>query len=292
MKKNIAVTIILIMAFVVLLLMAVNARAMPFGIYTSAGGSGSGDMQASTYDPAGKSAQVLAISDIVTTVGTPGSDASIPSEQAVREALAFESGTADGQMLFWDTSAWKHTEIAELIWDDTLKHLGIGDSSPSAPLDIADTGGAQLRLAYNDTYYGEFEIDSAGEMLVDKITALTVGTVSDPAGLNVPDGKIVNNALTCYMLSVSLADEAYVDLPTSVAGWGKIVIGDTSVPVYEWANFHFEKDATVSLESNSGNVKNADADAKVCIFDNGSNVRISNRLGSTLTLRFSIWYSG
>lgn len=49
--------------------------------------AGGGDMLAATYDAAGKSEQLLGESDIVTTVGTPGSDTKIPSEQSVREAL-------------------------------------------------------------------------------------------------------------------------------------------------------------------------------------------------------------
>lgn len=46
-----------------------------------------GDMLAATYDPASKSEQLLGESDIVTTVGDPGSDTEVPSEQATREAL-------------------------------------------------------------------------------------------------------------------------------------------------------------------------------------------------------------
>lgn len=48
---------------------------------------GGGDMLVATYDPAAKATQLLATSDIVTTVGSPGSDTVIPSEQGVREAL-------------------------------------------------------------------------------------------------------------------------------------------------------------------------------------------------------------
>lgn len=49
--------------------------------------SGAGDMLVATYDPAAKAEQLLGNSDIVTTVGSPGSDTKIPSEQGTREAL-------------------------------------------------------------------------------------------------------------------------------------------------------------------------------------------------------------
>lgn len=49
--------------------------------------AGGGDMLIATYDPASKSEQLLGISDIQTTVGSPGSDSNIVSEQGIREAL-------------------------------------------------------------------------------------------------------------------------------------------------------------------------------------------------------------
>ena len=74
--------------------------------------AGGGDMLVATYDPAGKAAQLLATSDIQTTVGDPGSDTKVPSEQATREALnvinqkkvkstyfaTITSGTTSGQI--------------------------------------------------------------------------------------------------------------------------------------------------------------------------------------------------
>lgn len=49
--------------------------------------SAGGDMSAATYDPAAKAEQLLGISDIQITVGTPGSDSNIVSEQGIREAI-------------------------------------------------------------------------------------------------------------------------------------------------------------------------------------------------------------
>ena len=49
--------------------------------------AGSGDMLVATYDPASKATQLLATSDIVTTIANPGLDTKVPSEQGVREAL-------------------------------------------------------------------------------------------------------------------------------------------------------------------------------------------------------------
>lgn len=52
-----------------------------------------------------------------------------------------ESGTADGQLLFWDNTAkrWKKLETSEAVWDDTNKRMGIKNSSPTSELDVIGT---------------------------------------------------------------------------------------------------------------------------------------------------------
>ena len=47
-----------------------------------------------------------------------------------------ETGTANGQIAFWDTDTWKHTEISELRWDDTAKRLVLA-GNPTADLHAA-----------------------------------------------------------------------------------------------------------------------------------------------------------
>ena len=55
--------------------------------------------------------------------------------------LILDSGTAQGQMLFWDAtnSKWTYAETSELFWDDTNKRLGIKNSSPTSELDVTGT---------------------------------------------------------------------------------------------------------------------------------------------------------
>jgi hypothetical protein len=52
-----------------------------------------------------------------------------------------ESGTADGQLLFWDNTAkrWKKLETSEAIWDDTTKRIGINQNAPTSTLDVNGT---------------------------------------------------------------------------------------------------------------------------------------------------------
>ncbi len=52
-----------------------------------------------------------------------------------------KSGTAQGQILFWDNTLkkWVFTETSELFWDDTNKRLGIKNTTPTSTLDVTGT---------------------------------------------------------------------------------------------------------------------------------------------------------
>lgn len=53
-------------------------------------------------------------------------------------APAYETGSADGQLFFWDDSNGRlaHTETSEIFWDDTNKRLGIGTATPATELEV------------------------------------------------------------------------------------------------------------------------------------------------------------
>lgn len=65
-----------------------------------------------------------------------------------------QSGTAQGQMLFWDdtNSRWTYTETSELVWDDTNKRLGIGTDSPGAPTHIKKQSATDVELLRLDAW--------------------------------------------------------------------------------------------------------------------------------------------
>ncbi len=50
-----------------------------------------------------------------------------------------ESGTAAGQLAFWDGTQWVHTETNEFFWDDVNKRVGIKTATPSSELDVVGT---------------------------------------------------------------------------------------------------------------------------------------------------------
>jgi hypothetical protein len=85
---------------------------------------------------------------------------------------------------------------------------------------------------------------------------------------------------------ITLADDGELQLE-DYAGYGFCMIGDAQ----EYANFVFDSSATVTLLTDvSANVVNIDADANLCIYNNGGTVYIKNRLGSSLDLMYEIHY--
>ncbi len=52
-----------------------------------------------------------------------------------------KSGTAQGQILFWDNTLkkWVFAETSELFWDDVNKRLGIKNTTPTSTLDVTGT---------------------------------------------------------------------------------------------------------------------------------------------------------
>ena len=60
-----------------------------------------------------------------------------------------ESGTADGQLLYWDNAAqqWKKLETSEAIWDDVNKRMGLNQATPTSLLDANGTVTVKRLLA-------------------------------------------------------------------------------------------------------------------------------------------------
>ena len=60
-----------------------------------------------------------------------------------------ESGTADGQLLFWVNAEqrWKKLETSEAVWNDTTKRMGLNQADPTSLLDANGTVTVKRLLA-------------------------------------------------------------------------------------------------------------------------------------------------
>jgi len=106
------------------------------------------------------------------------------------------------------------------------------------------------------------------------------------------DGKIIQNGLYQYNTNVIVADDGTIDLPAGVHGWGYIQTA-TSTTLDGAINFRFDGNAVVT-QTNTGDALNAavaDTDTKICVFDNGTSVRIKNRLGGSRSLFIQIYHN-
>jgi hypothetical protein len=122
--------------------------------------------------------------------------------------------------------------------------------------------------------YGIFNADPASQSL----------TVNGQLGTSQNIG--VRDSLMKRQEKSYVADDGEITLATGVAGWGEAMIGDNE----EWASFRFSSDGTVTLISNTANAVNTDTDAKFCIYDAGTGIRIKNRLGSAKIVAVNINY--
>ena len=122
------------------------------------------------------------------------------------------------------------------------------------------------------------------ESMWDDDSSLSGTNVSINSSSNI---VLINN-LSNYITSESVDDDGFLNLVDGVSGFGFVQAGDNE----EYGHFTFTSAGAVTLLTDStANVVNTNTDAKLCIFDNGTNVRISNRLGSAKILRVSVSYS-
>lgn len=93
--------------------------------------------------------------------------------------------------------------------------------------------------------------------------------------------------LTVRMASKVLADDDSFTIEADTAGWGFVQIGQNVAH----AHFVWDGDDNVTILHSSDSVIDSDTDNNLCIFGDGSNVAIKNRLNSDLTIRYALYYS-
>lgn len=109
--------------------------------------------------------------------------------------------------------------------------------------------------------------------------------VSGVTSLTLP-GAFVGGDLNFSYGSQSVIDEGTIDIPSSISGWGTVMVGDNE----EFVRFRWTTAGAVTLMENTENVVSTDTDTKFCVFDNGSKVTLRNRLGSTKVVKYLLNY--
>lgn len=92
----------------------------------------------------------------------------------------------------------------------------------------------------------------------------------------VPTIDLTVSTVDMYSHEGRVVDDGSIDLPDSVSGFVFITFDNGA----EWVFCSITDAAVVSLIQKSSNVVNTDTDNKYCIFDNGTTVRVRNRIGT------------
>lgn len=140
----------------------------------------------------------------------------------------------------------------------------------------------------NETFNHDTSDD--GSTLIGKAGVAGVVEIKDASNvvqekLN-PVGDNYSKGLSIARGEETLADDAETTVASGTAGFGIVNIGDNQEDAY----FTFSTTA-VTLRTNSANVANSDSDTDLCIYYSGADLKIKNRLGSELDVRYTIWSS-
>jgi len=135
-------------------------------------------------------------------------------------------------------------------------------------------------------------VTAGGKVGIGTTTPTELFQVSGTASVSITsDGKIIQNDLITYNQLVSVADDGTFDIPAGTTGWCEVIAGVSST-IDGAIAFRFTNDGAV-VETRVADAiasATADTDTKLCAFDNGSNVRIKNRLGGTRDLLIKLTY--
>lgn len=130
---------------------------------------------------------------------------------------------------------------------------------------------------------GEY-IHSGTDLAVDDTQF--IGFLHNKTDARVMAGK--GGVVTSQTNPVELADDASFDLPDASAGFGTFLVGDGE----EYTTVHWTSAGVVTLGGDAtANVVSTDTDTNFCIFDNGTAVRVRNRLGSAKKIVFNYTYT-
>lgn len=121
---------------------------------------------------------------------------------------------------------------------------------------------------------------TVGQLLVNEVKFLS-------EGLDTGFGTAKSNVdLKSFWNKEALADDAEFDLPDAVEGFALVTDGT------EFLIGHVGTDGAVVALVTSTNAAATDSDTDLCLYDNGTNASVKNRLGSEKTVTCLFFYVG
>jgi hypothetical protein len=178
------------------------------------------------------------------------------------------SGGGTGGSAYWDKDRTGDDFLTQHVPGDDIKLKDSGGNQTFFH-DTSDSGSTQIGKS---GVAGVNEVKDASDVVQEKLNS---------AGDNYHKGLFEPVA------KETLADDAETTVSNGKAGFGLCNIGDNVA----YAFFTFSTTAVTLVANSVGNVANTDTDTNLCIYYDGANLNIKNRLGSSLDARYTIWNS-
>lgn len=143
-----------------------------------------------------------------------------------------DSGTAIGQMSFWDGFSWSNTETSELFWNDTLKAIGLGTATPGQDLagGTSDINTNVFHLKNSAQANMILEGTSANLYLIDNAFATVDSRISRVFADNGQTHIASYNQNLSLRHSILTLDNNSGLISTGVTSYEALVISDNAIP--------------------------------------------------------------
>lgn len=220
-----------------------------------------------------------------------GSDVSIPTGGTIVPVLSVQGDGGVSLTLYLDKISFQKVTAAvpKIVHDFTSSNDASEYSAADKVFSFHTTGGSaeeQFGMTGNGVFttdnstfnFGSKDIETGGDVFAEN------GNFNG----NVSCDRILSGGLTIVSYKISLGNGETTDLPNANTGSGWVMAGDNA----EYASIRFASDGSVAVFDETANVATSDTANKLCIFDNGTSVRIKNNLGSSQIIRLFIQCSG
>lgn len=220
----------------------------------------------------------------VTDVNRSGNGAAISA--TVTNTVSVSSNTGINSVVSTTGSSTDNYAFRGVASGATNNYGILGEANNSA---TTNYGGYFMAQGATNNYG---LVVQAGSVGIGTTTPTELFQVSGTASVSITsDGRIIQNGLITYDQLVSVADDGTFDIPSGTTGWCEVIAGVSST-IDGAIAFRFTNDGAVLETRVADAIASAttDTDTKLCAFDNGSNVRIKNRLGGTRDLLIKLTY--
>lgn len=225
---------------------------------------------------------------------TTGSYNTAVGQRVLESNVSGQENTGVGNYSLWinlgsgNTGVGTHTLITNTTGSNNTAIGNFADVGSGALTNATAIGANSVVSASNCLVLGNavnVGIGNSAPTNLFQVTGSTGEISITQSGLLIQKDLITDKQL------INVANDAFYDLPAGSTGWGTVYAGH-STTCDGFMSFRFTSNGTVTeiAVADAINSSTTDTAGKLCVFDNGSNVRIKNRTGGNVDLLISVTY--